>query len=50
MKTILVTGANKGVGLEITRILANRGDKVIACCRRPDEASSLKEIDGNVGK
>lgn len=48
MKTILVTGANKGVGLEITRILANRGDKVIACCRRPDEASSLKAIDGNV--
>ena len=48
MKTILVTGANKGVGLEITRILANRGDKVIACCRRPDEASSLKEIDGSV--
>ena len=48
MKTILITGANKGVGLEITRILANRGDKVIAGCRRPDEATSLKDIGGNV--
>ncbi len=48
MTTVLVTGTNKGVGLEITRILADRGDKVIACCRRPGEAESLREIEGDV--
>lgn len=48
MSTILVTGANKGVGLEITRLLANRGDKVIACCRQPAKAKALSEIEGDV--
>ena len=48
MPTILVTGANKGVGLEITRLLANRGDKVIACCRQPATAKALSEIEGDV--
>ena len=48
MSTILVTGANKGVGLEITRLLANRGDKVIACCRQPATAKALSEIEGDV--
>ncbi len=48
MTTALVTGTNKGVGLEMTRILANRGDKVIACCRRPGEAESLQQIEGDV--
>ena len=48
MSTILVTGANKGVGLEITRLLADRGDKVIACCRQPAKAKALKEIEGDL--
>ena len=48
MNTILVTGTNKGVGLEITRLLSNRGDRVIACCRRPLEATALSKLEGNI--
>ena len=48
MNTILVTGTNKGVGLEITRLLSNRGDRVIACCRRPLEATALNKLEGNI--
>lgn len=33
MATVLVTGANRGIGLELCRQLADRGDDVIAVCR-----------------
>ena len=33
MTTILITGANRGIGLEMTRQYAERGDEVIAVCR-----------------
>jgi NAD(P)-dependent dehydrogenase (short-subunit alcohol dehydrogenase family) len=32
-KTVLVTGANRGIGLELCRLLKARGDNVIAVCR-----------------
>ncbi len=34
MPTALVTGANRGIGLELCRSLKERGDEVIAVCRR----------------
>jgi NAD(P)-dependent dehydrogenase (short-subunit alcohol dehydrogenase family) len=34
MATIVITGANRGIGLELCRQLAERGDDVIAVCRR----------------
>jgi len=33
MATVLITGANKGIGLELSRQLSERGDEVIALCR-----------------
>lgn len=38
MKTVLITGANRGIGLALTRQYAARGDRVIAVCRRTSEA------------
>src|SRR5262249_6281498 len=44
MASILVTGANRGLGLEFVRQYAAEGWRVFACARRPDEAKELKEI------
>ena len=44
METILITGANKGIGLELVRGFAQSARHVIACCRAPDEASDLQAI------
>jgi NAD(P)-dependent dehydrogenase (short-subunit alcohol dehydrogenase family) len=41
MQRVLVTGANRGLGLEFVRQLLARGDRVIATCRHPGRASEL---------
>ena len=41
MARVLVTGANRGLGLEFTRQLLARGDRVIAACRHPGRATDL---------
>ncbi len=40
----LITGANRGLGLELTRIAAARGDQVYACCRKPAQATALRAL------
>ena len=35
MSTALVTGANRGIGLEICRLLSQRGDSPVCVCRHP---------------
>lgn len=38
MKTALVTGANRGIGLALATLLRERGDQVIAVCRQSSAA------------
>lgn len=33
MSTVLITGANRGIGLELARLYAGRGDQVTGVCR-----------------
>jgi len=44
MHTILITGANRGIGLELTRHFLNLGWHVIATCRAPEQATSLQTL------
>ncbi len=43
---VLITGANRGIGLEFVRQLLARGDRVIAACRNPGRALKLTELAG----
>ena len=45
-RTALVTGANRGIGLEFVRQLLARGDHVVAACRQPGKASALNALAG----
>ena len=40
-KTLLITGANRGIGFEMTKQAAERGDHVIACARNVMQAPDL---------
>ena len=44
MPTFFITGANRGIGLELARQTADRGDHVIATCRDPTAASTLAQL------
>jgi len=44
MPTLLITGANRGVGLELTRQYVADGWEVHACCRDPDKAGELRQL------
>jgi NAD(P)-dependent dehydrogenase (short-subunit alcohol dehydrogenase family) len=44
MTTVLVTGANRGLGLEFTRQYLAEGASVIAACRNPGAAQPLAQL------
>lgn len=44
MQRCIVTGANRGLGLEFTRQLLQRGARVLACCRDPARADELNAM------
>jgi NAD(P)-dependent dehydrogenase (short-subunit alcohol dehydrogenase family) len=48
MPTCLITGANRGLGLEFAKQYAADDWKVIATCRRPDEAEALGSLEGSI--
>lgn len=49
MATVLITGANRGLGLEFTRQYAALGWEVIACARRPEAATALMTLARDSG-
>jgi NAD(P)-dependent dehydrogenase (short-subunit alcohol dehydrogenase family) len=44
MNRILITGANRGLGLELVRLCAARGDRVFAGCRSPERDTGLQDL------
>jgi NAD(P)-dependent dehydrogenase (short-subunit alcohol dehydrogenase family) len=45
MTTVLITGANRGIGFELAKQYVLAGDTVLACCRTPDKAEALNGLD-----
>ena len=41
---ILITGANRGIGLELSEQFAEDGWQVLACCRNPADARQLQAL------
>lgn len=46
MARVVITGANRGIGLELARQLEDRGDEVIALCRKA--SPELRELQARV--
>jgi NAD(P)-dependent dehydrogenase (short-subunit alcohol dehydrogenase family) len=49
MPTILISGANRGIGLELTHQYAADGWTVHACCRSPENAHDLGKLAATSG-
>ena len=56
LQTILITGANRGIGLALTKIYLQRGNKVFAVCRQTTDelnntgANIIEKIDVSVSE
>ena len=46
MSTVLITGANRGLGLEFAKQYLAEGWQVIATCRDPAKAAALRALKG----
>ena len=44
MTSILITGANRGIGYEFVRQYAAEGARIFACCRKPEKAEALNAL------
>lgn len=47
-KKVLITGANRGIGLEFTRQYLKNGWMVMGTCRRPSEADELNNLSDDL--
>ncbi|MDP6437192.1 MAG: SDR family oxidoreductase [Gammaproteobacteria bacterium] len=45
--TVLITGSNRGIGLEFVKQFSERGWNIIATARKPEEAADLQAIADN---
>ena len=46
-KTILITGANRGIGFALTKLCLSKDLYVEACCRNPDNSHELNNLSYN---
>jgi len=44
MGSILLTGSNRGIGLELARVFARQSWRVFATCRAPEQAQDLQAL------
>ncbi len=44
---VVITGASRGIGLELTRLALSKGHHVLAVARHPEESSDLKTLIDN---
>tara|TARA_B110000467_G_C18192169_1_gene406730 strand:- start:393 stop:863 length:471 start_codon:yes stop_codon:yes gene_type:complete len=47
-KTVVITGANRGIGLAMTKICLQRGNKVYALCRQSSPQLTAHDTDTNL--
>jgi NAD(P)-dependent dehydrogenase (short-subunit alcohol dehydrogenase family) len=48
MPTVFITGANRGIGLAFAKSYAASGWRVLAACREPKNADTLKAVKGDI--
>ena len=46
-KTVLITGANRGIGLALVQVYLQQGWTVLAACREPDAATELQMLQND---
>jgi NAD(P)-dependent dehydrogenase (short-subunit alcohol dehydrogenase family) len=49
MANVLITGSNRGIGLELARTYAKAGDRVFAFTRSPADAKALNDLAASSG-
>ena len=45
MPTVVITGANRGIGLELARQFKQRGDEVVAACRQSSDELAKLDVE-----